>query len=165
MRLYSISDSDSLECFCLHTIEEDAGKMKICTSLKLKLFPPTTRQHRYECADLFLTNPSFSRLKTEFLAQLKPGKNKCIFLYKMAFDFYFLLSSKIRIGTEKRRYIFLKSASLLFLVTVHFFWYLILKFISMLQCSYSATASSGCPTCGSCFRPRWVRRAWSGRSG
>ena len=27
MRFYSISDSDCLECFCLYTIEEDAGKI------------------------------------------------------------------------------------------------------------------------------------------
>ena len=34
----------------------------------------------------------------------------------MAFDLYCLLFSKLWIGTEKRRYSFLKSVSLLFLV-------------------------------------------------
>ena len=32
MRFYSISDSDCLECFCLHTIEEDAGKITYLNS-------------------------------------------------------------------------------------------------------------------------------------
>ena len=39
----------------------------------------------------------------------------------MAFDLYCLLFSKLWIGTEKRRYSFLKSVSLLFLVIPLYF--------------------------------------------